>query len=116
MPVYSSSGGVANKARANAQGTVAVFGLASELIAIGDDGSVKTVGPLTLTTAEWDALTGDVGGLIFGDWYYVSAAIAGHLVHDPNAPTGVGEFVVGLGQAISATTLNLNIQKAEGPL
>jgi hypothetical protein len=68
----------------------------------------------TLATAVWDSVTGGSGGLTEGAIYYVSAATAGHLVVT-NAPSGTGDFALGVGVALSATQLLVHIGTPIGP-
>jgi hypothetical protein len=61
-------------------------------------------GPLSLTTNQWDlVVTGEIGGLTPGDWYYVSDVTPGFLQNTP--PTVPAHFVAPVGVAISPTTL-----------
>jgi hypothetical protein len=65
-----------------------------------------------LTTAQWDAVTGQVGGLTPGP-YYVSAAAQGMLTTvQPVAP---GSFVTQVGLALNPTTLLLQPSIPIGP-
>ncbi len=92
--------------------------LAIERIAIGlmvdavprlSIGNMRFIGPLTLTTAQWDAVTGGVGGLILSADYYVSTATpaTGFLVTP--APAGSGDWRVYVGTALSPTTMLVSI-------
>jgi len=78
------------------------IGLASTPGIVGDHANVQTNGVLTLTTAEWDAITGDTGGLTRGVPYYlIPAPDDGQLTTTP--PSTPGDFVVRVGIALSAT-------------
>lgn len=68
---------------------------------------VRQRGDLELTTAEWDAVTGDSGGLVAHTEYYLDAT-AGEIVKTVPATTGDNVVVVGI--AKSATVLNINIR------
>jgi hypothetical protein len=90
-------------ARAQPDGS---FATASGIVAsVNESGTVQiqTSGLLTLTTAQWDTVTGDSGGLVQGDAYYVSIDPIGQLTR--HAPSGPGQFVSRVGFAISATTM-----------
>lgn len=63
-------------------------------------------GPLTLTTAQWDAVTGGSSGLVQGDTYYVGAT-PGTLSSTP--PSGAGDAVLVVGFALSPTTMWVSI-------
>jgi hypothetical protein len=106
--VYISAADTVEKAMADASATAAVFGVVyAPSITAGASGSIATDGPVTATTAQWDALTGDTGGLVAGANYYLSEATAGGLTK--TAPSASGEFVTRVGKAVSTTVLELNI-------
>lgn len=107
-PVYISGNNAFQLARANAGATVNVIGLVREAnIAAAANGTVQTDGTLTATTAQWDAITGESGGLVAGGVYFLGAAAAGRLTR--TAPTTQGEYVLQIGKAISAETLEITI-------
>ncbi len=83
--------------------TTFVLGLASTPGVVGDHVNVQPQGVLTLTRAQWDAITGDTGGLIWGIPYYLDPATSGQLT--TTAPSDPGDFVVRVGVALSATDL-----------
>lgn len=64
---------------------------------------------LDASTAEWDAVTGQVGGLTSGAVYYLSAAAAGDLT--TTAPIAEGEYVVRVGKAVSATRMEVMVER-----
>jgi len=68
--------------------------------------TIQFTGPLTLTTAQWDARTGAVGGLSAGFWYYLTAATPGGLT--TTAPSVAGQFVTPVGYAWDATLMIIN--------
>jgi hypothetical protein len=108
QPVYTKVNGNVDLARANASGTTEVLGLVHDTsIAASASGNILVDGVLTATTGQWDAVTGDSGGLTPGSIYYLSAATAGNLTK--TAPTTVGQYVVRVGRAISATKMDLMI-------
>ncbi len=97
-------------ARANAQSTIRVAGLViNTSVADGNPADILTDGILTATTGQWDAITGQVGGLTVGADYFLSAATAGLLTI--TAPTTAGEFVLRVGHALSATEFEIEIQQ-----
>ena len=61
-------------------------------------------GPLELTTAEWDAITGQVGGLTPGIPYFLSTAVAGRITTVPPSSS----FSVKVGKAVTPTTLDVD--------
>lgn len=107
--VYPSTAGHAAKARADASGTSKAIGLAAAAVSSGASGDIQTNGVLSLTTGEWDALTGGSGGLTVGSTYYLSAATAGLLT--TTAPSTVGHYVVAIGIALSTTEMLIDIEK-----
>jgi hypothetical protein len=115
-PVYSSASGAFELAQANDAVTTYVLGLAAAAIGDGSSGNIITSGPLTLTTTQWDAITGQVGGLTFNTQYWVSPTTAGVLTDvAPNTP-GSGDFDALVGIAVSTTTLLIGIAPPIGPL
>jgi len=111
-PVYSDANGGFKKARANAAATSKVIGLVGQSPSITNAvaGAVTLDGIQTATTAEWDAVTGQTGGLTFNTKYYLDPAVAGKLTI--TAPTTVGQLVVEVGVALSTTDLKINIQQS----
>lgn len=107
-PVYADAADGYKKARANATGTSIVVGLQQEAsVATSGTGTIQHDGPLTLSTAAWDAVTGDTGGLTFNSYYWLDPATAGKLTK--TAPTTVGHLVCPVGRALSTTELLINI-------
>lgn len=107
-PLYQKSDGDVDFGRANAQGTVQIIGFAAEDITAAGSGIVQTDGILVATTGEWDAVTGQSGGLTAGSPYYLSAATAGMMT--TTAPSSAGQFVVRLGLATSSTEFDISIE------
>lgn len=104
--VYAPAAGSVKLATANAAGTKDAIGLvAATSIASAVAGPVATSGVVTATATQWDAVTGQTGGLTFGARYYLSNTTAGALTTSP--PTS--GYVVQVGIALSTTKLSLNI-------
>lgn len=103
------SGTDADLAQANAQGTIRVAGLVLVGAADANPVDILTDGILTATTGEWDAVTGDTGGLTPGSDYFLSPGTAGGLTL--TAPTAVGQFVVRVGHAVSSTQMEIEVQQ-----
>lgn len=102
-PVYITGADTVDVAHA---GTLPnVIGIVAELITIGATGVVQTDGKLTAATTEWDARTGQTGGLTpgatyyLGDWGAVIATppVSGHLTR--------------LGIAINSTDFEIKISR-----
>ena len=84
QPVYVSGPGHISLARADMLVTARVVGLvASDTIANGDPGNVQVVGELVATTGQWDAVTGQTGGLTPAANYYLSNTDSGMLTTTP---------------------------------
>lgn len=108
-PVYPDSPGSVDLAQANASGTVNLLGFVKDAtIVSAASGSIQTDGILAATTGQWDAVTGDTGGLTAGTVYWLDPTTAGKLT--TTAPTSVGQYVVRVGQAISTTELEISIE------
>ena len=101
---------------ANAQATATAIGLAIAAATTGNPVTFQFVGPLTLTTAQWDAIAGTSGGLAPGTVYYVDPTTAGHLTATPPSTSGSGTFIAQVGTAFTATTIIIWPQPAIGPL
>ena len=107
-PVYNDGAGTVDLAQADAAATVEVLGLVKDAtIAAAASGAIQTDGIMVATTAQWDACTGDVGGLTPGSVYFLDPDDAGKITK--TAPTAVGDFVVRLGKAISTTEMEITI-------
>jgi hypothetical protein len=106
-PVYVSGTVNAIMAQADAQSTVRVAGLAEATTTDGDPLEVVSDGVFVATTGEWDAVTGDSGGLTPGSDYWLSAAAPGTLT--TTAPDSTGSFVQRVGHALSATELEIEV-------
>lgn len=107
--VYSKGDGTFDKADASALAKSArAIGLVFQVsgIADGDAGPIVTQGPFPMTTAQWDVITGDVGGLVFNTEYYVDATTPGKLTSV--APVVAGQVVKPIGYAVSTTVLIIN--------
>jgi hypothetical protein len=91
------------KANANNASTFRAVGLASAGINNGASGTIIVGGVVDGTTGEWDAVTGQTGGLTPGAVYFLSNATAGNLTS--TAPTT--GYLVRVGVAIAATQLLL---------
>jgi hypothetical protein len=88
--------------------TATITGLAITPGVVGDRVKVQTHGPLTLTTAQWDEITGGTGGLIHGLVYFLSTD--GGMTD--TAPTTPGDVVTQIGIGLSPTDLMIQISPA----
>ena len=95
-------------AQANAQAAIRVAGLVLDLsVDDQDPANILLDGKLTATTGQWDAVTGQTGGLTPGANYFLDPTTPGMLTL--TAPTTVGQFVVRVGYAVSATEFEIEI-------
>lgn len=110
--VYADSAGSVDLAQANAAGTSKPIGLAFEGVAAAGTGYVQTSEVITATTGEWDAVTGETGGLTANAKYYLSDAAAGMLLQDDNlSGLTTGDYVVEIGTGLSTTEMKISIEK-----
>jgi hypothetical protein len=110
-PVYMFGNDSFKKAQANASATKDVIGLVakSPSIAGSATGPVTVGGPLTATTAEWDAVAGTTGGLTANTRYYLDPATSAKIT--ATAPSTAGQYVVEVGLALSTTELKVDIKQ-----
>jgi hypothetical protein len=104
-PVYSSSAVGFKKANGNAVGTSDCLGLMFADTASGAQGIVATSGEVTGTTGQWDAVTGQTGGLTFNATYFLDIATAGKLTSTPPA----SGFLCPVGKAVSPTKMVVRV-------
>ena len=106
-PVYVSAADSVDLARANSGSTAKCIGLVmSTSIATTASGAIITNGQLSATTAQWDTVTGETGGLVANTDYYLSKATAGKLVASLSGFT-TGDYVVKVGRAYSTTDMEV---------
>jgi len=104
-PLYLTVVGHVDLARANAAGTTHVAGLASE--AGTPTVSVDYITEGTITKPDWSDVAG-TANLTVGAIYFLSPTTAGRIT--TAAPTTVGQYVVKVGRAASATKLDIEIE------
>ena len=115
-PVYVSAAGSFSKAVATSATTALVVGLLTADCAIGASGTVQQSDTVTLSTAQWDAVTGQAGGLTTGKRYYLDATSGKLVCETGSVPSATGQYAEPIGSALSTTQLGLNIQPPIGPL
>lgn len=76
-------------------------------VADADNFTVTRIGKVTATTGQWDARTGDAGGLTAGEYYWLSSTAGGLTKTQPTS--GVAQC---LGVALSTTVLLADIGEA----
>ena len=102
-PVYVSAANAVNVAHSATLPNV--IGIVAESIAVSATGAIQTDGKLTATTGEWDARSGQTGGLTPGATYYLGEW--GAVIATP--PTS--GYLTRLGIAISSTDLEIKISR-----
>ena len=110
--LYSDASGGAKKAKADSLATANAIGLSLTATAAAGVVTVQTTGTVTLTTAQWDAVTGQTGGLVFNSRYFLDAATAGKITSTP--PNTTGQQLCLVGKALSTTTLLLSLDGPDG--
>jgi hypothetical protein len=109
-PVYVSAAGSVDEALADAVATKDVVGLVVDTnIASSATGDIQTGGLLTATTGQWDAVTGDTGGLTAGTQYFVDPDTAGMLTD--TASITIDDFICPVGIALSTTEMIIAIHQ-----
>lgn len=107
-PVKCIGASQVGEAQADSLANAKVIALTTETIAdSGGTGVAQTDGRITLTTGEWDAVTGQVGGLTFGAKYYLDPASPGMMTTTP--PSVDGQVLAPLGSAKSTTLFEITI-------
>ena len=106
--VYASGDNTFNVANANNIATAKAIGLMTSVTtASGAAGNVAVAGVVTATTGQWDAVSGQSGGLTTGATYYLSNSTAGAIT--TTAPTT--GILAPVGIALSPTKLKIDIQR-----
>jgi hypothetical protein len=103
-PLYLS-GGLVYPAQSNAAGTTQVVGVSINDVAAGISCSYITEG--SITRSNWTDIAGTVG-LSSGATYFLDPTTAGRIT--TTAPTTAGQYVVRIGRAVNATTLDVEIE------
>lgn len=113
QPFYITDNDEVDLAQANALGTSLVAGLVRDVsIASSGTGLIQRYGILAATTAQWDAVTGDTGGLTAGASYYLDPSTAGMLTTTP--PSTATQFIVKIGVASSTVRLIIDVSPILG--
>ena len=109
-PVYMTSAGAMKNALANALESSIVFGVCvnTSSVAVGAPLSVQSTGFVVLTTGQWAAISGQVGGLTPGRNYYLSVTTAGFVISTSTSASA--KYSTLIGEAQTATKLKLSIE------
>lgn len=102
--IFTMANGHIALAKADSINTAKVIGLASEDIDLTAIGPYIKIGSIEMD--NWNDVIG-ASELVPGSSYYLDVSVAGRLTS--TAPTTAGQVVCPIGQAISTTTLILDI-------
>ena len=104
-PLYLTTGGLVEPAKADASATVQVVGIAMAATTPGDDCPYITEGRVERT--DWTEVAG-TPLLSTGASYFLDPFVAGRIT--TTAPTTSGHYVVRVGRAVSSKTLDVEIE------
>ncbi len=106
-PIYVSAVDTAKYANADNTITKDVLAFAIADVLATETGVFQINGLLTLTTAEWDTVTGDVGGLTAGSVYFLDDVDVARITKV--APITTGSYLVKVGIAVNSTDFEIII-------
>jgi hypothetical protein len=110
-PTYFSASDSVKRAQANAKSTSRLAGLVYDAsISAGAIGNIATSGVIVGTTTQWDAVTGQTGGLSFGADYFLDAATPGKLTTTAPNTAASGQCNTFVGRGGSPTEFELNFE------
>jgi hypothetical protein len=112
-PVYVTAAAHVDLAIGTVRPLTQTIGLSTTTTGAGAPATIQTQDHLVLTTLEWDAVTGQVGGLTPGAIYYLDQATAGMLMI--TAPVGAApasRFNSRIGIAVTNTRMDIQIRTA----
>ena len=102
--VYIDSANTVKLASANAAATTKAIGFVADTdIGTGNTGNIQHTGVLSANTAQWDAVTGETGGLVANQVYYLSSTTEGLTVNA--APTAATKYVKPVGIGLNTTEM-----------
>jgi hypothetical protein len=106
MPVIAVGPNAIARASAASSGLAAVDGIAFSIAAVATACMMRGQGRIDLSTAEWDAVTGEIGGLFPTARYYLGL-VPGTLTSAP--PFAIGQSVCLIGKAFSPQSLIIEL-------
>jgi hypothetical protein len=108
-PAYVSAAGTFKKAQATSATLSKCIGLVYDAPSITNavSGNICTDGLLTATTVQWDAVTGQSGGLTAGSDYFLGATL-GLITVTPLVTAG--QYNVKVGKALSTTQMDVAVR------
>lgn len=114
-PIYSpSAGGMAGSCGLRLKKGVIGFVSSTDPVPPGGSGSVLVEGTVSLSTQQWDVVTGTLGGLVRGQKYFLDFTNPGFLKMTPDLSNLPSNFIylVAVGYALSPLEMKLEIQPA----
>ena len=105
QPLYTASDSTVGLANAASNPRACFAGIAIGSASVGFAVNYKTTGAADLSTAVWDAVTGETGGLVPGASYFLDTT-SGMLTRTPKDTPAAG-FLVLVGHALSSTRLDI---------
>lgn len=112
-PVYLTGGTIVRAARGTL-GERRVIALFNGDMALPPDGAglFCVEGSMEATVSEWQAITGEAGGLVPGSRYFLDFEDVGKLYRSPVMPVSGTDtlYVVAVGYSISTTEMKLEVQ------
>jgi hypothetical protein len=110
--VYATGTNGIALAKANAEATTRCIGLVASIIieSGGGEGKIQTTGVLTGSVAQWEFVTGMVGGLVPNKPYFVDPTVKGQITPFP-LNFNDGQFLTCVGIAVSPTQMAINTER-----
>lgn len=112
MAVSSVVGGQVTAALGNIVGRF-VVGIFADNVSLpqGGSGNVIVSGDLVQSASDWEAVTGEPGGLVPGQKYYLNFTQPGMLTRDPDINAApASSYLVSVGYAVNQSTFRLDIE------
>lgn len=107
--VYADVTSKWRKAKADATATARAYGFIVNGVTATFAGLALNAGQLELLTTEWDAVSGETGGLTPGVQYFLSNATAGRITKDTaSLTTG---FRVPVGKAVTVARMAVQVDE-----
>lgn len=108
--VFADATGKWRLAQADAIGTTRAYGFITDNVTAAFAGFALNSGQLELTATQWDARTGETGGLTPGVQYFLSKATAGAITKDTSTLI-TGNFRVPVGKAVTTTRMAVQVDE-----
>jgi hypothetical protein len=105
QPVYTKSNGHVDLAQANAAGVCQVSGISQN--SVGATYSCHYISEGEISQDDWTNIAGTIS-LTAGATYFLDPSLPGRITSTP--PSMVGHYVVRVGRAVNATTLDIEIE------